>query len=325
VALAVIVAGAAAAPAAADTQGRLDDAKKQLADARARLEQAAAQWQRAEADLSRSRDRIGKAQAEITRLNAAFSATQQRFDRRVREMYMAGGSPTVAALLTSDSIADVVDRWEFAASVAQGDQDLATEVAVQAELLRRERAHLADAIVLQADAAQRLAAAKEAADARVAELADKVAELQDELEAQRAIGTGGGPIASSGAIRTCPVAGPNAFVDSFGDPRPGGRTHQGIDMIAPFGTPVVAVHDGTAHQTTSVLGGLGVVVYHDGSADWTFYTHFSSFGATGHVSAGTIVGYVGATGDTSVNHLHFEYHPGGGAAIDPYNLLLAVC
>jgi len=70
------------------------------------------------------------------------------------------------------------------------------------------------------------------------------------------------------------------------------------------------------------------VVFHDGSADWTFYTHFSSYAGPsdgGHVSAGETIGLVGATGDTTVNHLHFEYHPGGGAAVDPYAALLGVC
>jgi murein DD-endopeptidase MepM/ murein hydrolase activator NlpD len=125
-------------------------------------------------------------------------------------------------------------------------------------------------------------------------------------------------------ISTCPVQGPNSFVDSFGWPRSGGRVHEGIDLIAPYGTPVVAVQPGNAVQNPNTLGGLAVIVYGPGG-DWTYYAHLSSYGATGSVGVGTVIGHVGSTGDTSVNHLHFEWHPGGGGAVNPYLALLAVC
>ena len=127
-----------------------------------------------------------------------------------------------------------------------------------------------------------------------------------------------------GALQVCPVAGPNSFVDSFGWPRDG-HTHQGTDMIAPFGTPVVAAHAGTVSHSSSSSGGIQAYVH--GSAGYSFYAHLSSYSsASGSVSAGTVIGYVGSTGNAgSVNHLHFEWHPGGGAAVNPYPLLLAVC
>lgn len=333
----MVVAAGVALPARADTRGELQDARNRLEQAEGELRRLTTEWQRTEASLARAEDAERRAQLRIDALEERLREATKQLGRRAREMFMNGASPTVAALLTSGSIGEVADRWEFASSIAQGDQDLATEVSVKTELLRRERADLQRAIEQQAAAVRALERQKGELEGRIAELAELERELERKIAAQQAAaaaaGSGDpgvefdpGPI-GTGAIQTCPVAGPNSFVDSFGDPRPGGRSHEGIDLIAARGTPVVAVHSGSVHRTSSSIGGLGIVVFHDGSADWTFYTHFDSYGAYGegsHVGAGDVIGYVGNTG-TTVYHLHFEYHPGGGAAINPYSMLLSVC
>ena len=129
----------------------------------------------------------------------------------------------------------------------------------------------------------------------------------------------------SNASFVCPVAGPSAFGDSFGAPRPGGRRHEGVDMMSPYGTPLVAAVSGVASFRTTSLGGNSISLEgNDGNR--YFYAHLSSWeGSSRGVSAGEVVGYVGHTGDTTANHLHFEIHPGGGAAIDPYPTVRKYC
>ena len=331
-----------AVPANADTSSQLDAAKREAEAAQTELTRVAQLWQEAEAKLAVSQDAAASARARIADLEQRLGAVQVRLDDRAAALYMAGGDPTVMALITSSSVSDVADRLQFADAVAQGDADLATAVTVQAQQLAWERERLAGAVADGQAAVAQLQAQSDSIRVQVDDLQARVGTLEDQLAAEQAppspSGNGGGgtttgsgdppPVNGSGWLQTCPVNGPNSFVDSFGDPRPGGRSHEGIDLIAAYGTPVVATHAGTVHHTTSAPGGYGTVIFHDGSADWTFYTHFSSYagpGEGGHVNAGDTIGLVGSTGDTTVNHLHFEYHPGGGAAIDPYGALLAVC
>jgi peptidoglycan LD-endopeptidase LytH len=123
----------------------------------------------------------------------------------------------------------------------------------------------------------------------------------------------------------CPVAGPNAFGDTFGAPRPGGRKHEGVDMMSPYGTPLVAVVAGVASMRTTPLGGNSISLAGDNGNRY-FYAHLSSWeGSSRTVAAGEVIGYVGHTGDTTANHLHFEIHPGGGAAVDPYPTVRKFC
>jgi len=326
--LALCVGQVAASPTLADTKSQLEDAKQQLADAQTQLDRATAAWQQAISELAQTKAQITATRSAIQQLRGRVDALEQRLQRRAVDAFENGPASTIDVLLSSGSFTEFSDRLEFLGSIAQSDSDLVTEKQVAEEELQRSEEDLATLSQKQADDAARLHQEEQAAAAAAAAAQRKydevVRQYRQELAAQRQLGLIGQDPHPGAAVAVCPVAGPNSFVDSFGWPRSGGRTHEGIDLIAAYGTPIVAVQPGNAVRTPNTLGGNAVVVYGPGG-DWTYYAHMSSYGASGQVSVGTTIGYVGSTGDTSVNHLHFEYHPGGGAAVDPYQALLAVC
>ena len=322
-ALALTLAAAVASlPALADTGSELDAAKARLESARAALTRVTQEWQQTESRLAQAQDAAAAARAQIGRLRDELASITREFNDRVAAVYMSGGSLSMGAVLTADSLQDASDRLQYAESVVQGDADLANEVSVRTEELRRQEDRLREAAEQQAAQAAELEGERDQIAAKVDELNAVVEDLRAELDSQQQAQVGLGVVVRSGAIQTCPVAGPNSFVDSFGWPRPDGRTHQGTDLIASAGTPVVAVAPGTARPAGSI-GGLGVTVQHP-NGDWTFYAHLGAYGTLGAVSTGTVLGTIGSQ-DVSIPHLHFEYHPNGGAAIDPYSLLLGVC
>ena len=145
--------------------------------------------------------------------------------------------------------------------------------------------------------------------------------------------SGSGSTVASGptAIKQFPVQGLCWFSDSWGAPRSGGRKHEGVDIIAAQGQKVYAADDGVlTKQYIDAPGLLSGNGWRLTRADGTyyFYGHFSGFApglkVGSPVVAGQIIGYVGKTGAAGTPHVHFEVHPGGGAAVNPTPIVTAV-
>lgn len=127
-------------------------------------------------------------------------------------------------------------------------------------------------------------------------------------------------------LDTCPVNGPHEFIDSWGFARSGGRRHQGVDMLAPKGTEIVAPVSGFVELYSNQLGGRSFRLT-DANGNYYYGTHMSGFGTEGQVRAGEVIGYVGDDGNAAgIDHLHFELHPGGrGNPLNPFLDTAAVC
>ena len=132
--------------------------------------------------------------------------------------------------------------------------------------------------------------------------------------------SGGG---SSGFDPIWPLPGVTYISDHFG----GARGHKGMDIAGPWGTPIVAAADGqvieaNATDSWGYSWGYYVLIYHNGTYS-TRYAHMSSVAVfTGqYVTAGTIIGYEGNTGNSFGAHLHFEVYE-NGTRVDPARFLL---
>lgn len=326
VAVALVAVLAFAAPASAATQTKVQKLQAQIKELQGASSRAGKAYSSAYWKLDATRVKIHKVDKQLAESEARLAEVNGRLANRANEMYRTGGADYIGLLLTSDDLDQMLLRLEYVQRVGQQDASIIAEVeALQASLVE-QRAQL---VSLKENQAADAAVLKKQADRINGQLKSQQAEydkLQKQLAAAIAAeraktGTTSAKAGPNGMH--FPVAGPCTYTNTWGDARSGGRSHKGTDIMAREGVPVVAVLSGEVRAKSSSLGGMTIWLTADNG--WAFYyAHLSGYKVTsGHVSAGQVIGYVGSTGNASESapHLHFEIHPGGGGAVNPYPYL----
>jgi murein DD-endopeptidase MepM/ murein hydrolase activator NlpD len=323
------------------------------------LEAALFELDRVTTELEGLEYTIGLLEHRIEAYDGEVSELRETARELVIEAYTSGGRSLVTAAFEAGSIQDLLTSQVLIDNAASRDlADLDRLRALSREMdrlaldLEEQRVQVGavkveiDALVehtseLAAEAHTAYDSATTAERAAIDRLASERAELmaaQARAAAARAAssGTGGGGGGGAGGLApeatpgfVCPVEGGAAFANTWGARRSGGRRHKGVDMFNARNTPLLAVMDGTVRFSSNSLGGLSTHVYSDSGI--TFYyahleSHPSGLSSGQRVSAGTIVGYLGNSGNARYTspHLHFEIRP-GGVALNPYPTVRHYC
>lgn len=277
-------------------------------------------------ELDETEDALAKTRSRLRTTEKKLSKAQRQLNKHASGMYRRDRLEELFFLMGAHSFEQFATRSSFMNRIQLADAQAIVEV----KALRRD-------LALEK---RQLAKEQKAREARVKELRGQrdrlIAQLRDveadfkavkrRLDAARGGGTSAAGTASAPGPNgmVFPVSGSYYYADTWGASRSGGRRrHQGTDIMAPHGTPVVAVTSGTVSSGTNGLGGN--TIWLRGSNGWTFYyAHLQGWAVrSGSVRAGQVIAYVGSTGNASAGapHLHFQMHPGGGAPVNPYPYL----
>jgi murein DD-endopeptidase MepM/ murein hydrolase activator NlpD len=319
------------------------DSKAQLAEyreAQADFESAAIAYEGALNDVASIEAKQDRIQGSVEANEEDLLVIQDKIEQQAVELYMMGGSANPGIILSASSVDKFLTTSQFLNAATFGGQESIDDlIAARGELdglqvsLDETRTELKQVETQKLGAMNDQQVAMEREQAAYSKLSGRCKQLTDKYRAEQAAAAARAKQRAAGSIQVgpfiCPMTpGRTSFIDSWGFPRSGGRTHKGTDMMAAYGEPVYAVQSGRVRLSSSSLGGKGIYLYANTGFRY-YYAHFSGWnvsnGAT--VSQGQTVGFNGSSGNASggAPHVHFEIHPPGMGAVNPYPTLVAAC
>jgi len=289
---------------------------------------------------------IGVKQEEVALTQARTDQQYELFCQRVRAMEEDGETSYWSIILGSGSFAEMLDNFMMIEEIIEYDNSVMEALAALKQVLQTEQAELEDARSEREAAKAVQVAAQDELEARQAEVNDLIKEISSqedkleaaeaalkreanamdakikELERQYAAQIANVP-SESGYLWPLPASW-NTLSSLYGNrihPITGKpNKHTGIDIPASGGTNIYAAKSGVVTTSTynRSYGNYVVVSHSDGSS--TLYAHMSKRNATvgKTVKQGAVIGYVGTTGSSTGNHLHFEVRINGNRT-DPVN------
>lgn len=295
--------------------------------------------------ISQSIEQINQKELEISNQEQVIAEKQAQIDERwgdfkdrMQAMQVMHDSGAVAMITSAQSLYDLLTFSTTLQQVSEKDTEVLEEMNQQKAELEAEKqeleqamAELESAKAALEDKSDQLSANIQAQDATISKL-DADAKAQEQVVEEKQKIADAAEAAYEQWVQQNASSGSGVCAEGFIWPLPGaGRVttefgadqwvngvfssgHKGLDIAIAGGTPIYAAHNGTVAATTGHWSYGNVVMIDNGDGISTLYAHMQSaaivsVGQT--VTQGQVIGYVGSTGNSSGNHLHFEVRVNG--------------
>ncbi len=323
------------------TKNQVDALSRDLYEITNQYSTAVSKLDKIRTDLSRNESELAVAQKELEK-------DQKILNGRVKNIYCCGAIQFLEVVLGSKNLQEFLVRSEMLNKIGQRDTTLLNQIKAKRQQIEEKKEQLASQKAQQHQVVAELKNKQSQMEANLQkqkqllsgvegefakleqEERDARARAEQERQRRQLASRSGSTSKSVSSVKVStsgfvfPCAGPHSYANDWGAPRAGHR-HQGCDIMAARGTPAVACVSGTVRTSEGGRQGRAIWLHGDDGNSY-FYAHLSGYAVTsGHVNAGQVIGYVGNTGNASGGacHIHFEIHPGGGGAINPYPTLRA--